>query len=173
MSQRSPVQRFIHELRRRHVPQTAAIYLVAGWAAIQFADVVAPNLGWPQGVVTAVIIAAAVGFPAVLVLAWFFDLGPEGIHRTGDEPARTGPGSPSAPGTAAAGGRSGAPWVAAVAILVVAIGSAVAMALLLSGNGGEEAPRHRLRLRPVRRAAHRRARRQANVRRSSDPPRPT
>lgn len=69
MTQSSPFQRFVHELRRRHVPQTAAVYLVAAWAAIQFADVVVPNLeGLPQWVVTAVIVAAGVGFPVILIM---------------------------------------------------------------------------------------------------------
>ncbi len=139
MGQRSPVQQFIQELRRRHVPQTAAVYLVAAWAAIQFADVVAPNLGWPQSVVTAVIIAAAVGFPAVLVLAWVFELGPGGIHRqTDEEPAPSGPGEPTGSAPAAAGGGSGPTWIAAVAVLLVAIGSGVGVALLLSNGGPPE-----------------------------------
>lgn len=140
MSQRSPFQRFIHELRRRHVPQTAAVYLVAAWAAIQFADVVAPNLGWPQGVVTAVIIAAAVGFPAVLVLAWVFELGPDGIHRTDDETpgaGMAGGARPAMPSDARTRGHGSEPWVAAMAVLVVAIGSAVGVTLLLNGGGSE------------------------------------
>lgn len=57
---RSPFQRVISELRRRHVPQTAAVYLAAAWAAIEFADAVVPNLNGPQWVVTAVIVAALV-----------------------------------------------------------------------------------------------------------------
>lgn len=70
MSQSSPFQRFVQELRRRHVPQTAAVYLVSAWAAIQFADAVVPNLeGLPQWVVTAVIVAAGVGFPVILIMA--------------------------------------------------------------------------------------------------------
>ncbi|HUG39651.1 MAG TPA: hypothetical protein VMM12_04165 [Longimicrobiales bacterium] len=132
MSQASPFQRFARELRRRHVPQTAAVYLVAAWAAIQFADVVVPNLNGPQWVVTAVIVAAGVGFPVVLALAWVFEWGPEGIHRTGAE---------ESPG--AARSRAGTPMIAAVAVLVVGIGSALAVAALLpdgdAGDGGEDA----------------------------------
>jgi hypothetical protein len=125
MSERSPFQRFLHELRRRHVPQTAAVYLVAGWAAIQFADVVVPNLNGPQWIVTAVIVATLVGLPIVLVLAWVFDWGPEGLHRTGPEEVES-----------AGGVQPGTPWLPAMAVLVVAIGSAVAAAALISGGGG-------------------------------------
>lgn len=132
MTQRSAFQRFLHELRRRHVPQTAAVYLVAGWAAIQFADVVVPNLNGPQWIVTAVIVAALVGLPIVLVLAWIFDWGPEGLHRTGPEAQETAQ-------ETASGIRPGTPWIPAVAVLVVAIASAVgAAAILASAGGGED-----------------------------------
>ena len=128
------------ELRRRHVPQTVAVYAVAAWAAIQFADVVVPNLGWPQWVVTATIIAAGVGLPVVLALAWFLEWGPEGVHRT-----------PTAPEAAPGGGRgtpveprsSYAPWAVAVGVLAVGISVTLIVAALRSGGdaglaGGEE-----------------------------------
>ena len=108
------------------MPQTAAVYLVAGWAAIEFSDVVVPNLNGPQWIVTAVIVATLVGLPIVLVLAWVFDWGPEGLHRTGPEEIESG-----------AGTRPGTPWLPAIAVLVVAIGSAVAAAALLTGAGDD------------------------------------
>lgn len=122
MSERSGFQRFVSELRRRHVPQTAAIYLVAAWAAIEFSDVAAPNLNWPEWVVPAVIIAAGVGLPVVLILAWFFDWTVEGVHRTEGATAGT-------PGRGA-----GSPWLAVMAVLVVGIGSALGVAALLAGE---------------------------------------
>lgn len=149
---RSPIQRFISELRRRHVPQTAAIYLVAAWAAIEFADVVVPNLNGPQWVVTAVIVAALVGLPVMLVVAWVFEWGPEGIHRTGPEETGEawsppeGPGSGVGTGRYTTGGGPGTtrpqPWLAAVAVLVVGIASAVAVTFVLgrTGSGDSRAP---------------------------------
>lgn len=139
----SPFQRFLAELRRRHVPQTVAVYAVAAWAAIQFADVVVPNLGWPQGVVTAVIIAAGVGFPIVVALAWFLEWGPEGIHRTPDEAETEGAGAGAAgPAGAARPGRgrpveprsSYAPWMAAVGVLSVGIAAALVVVALSDGG---------------------------------------
>lgn len=129
MSEQGAIQRFVKELRRRHVPQTAAVYLVAAWAAIEFADVVVPNLGGPQWVVTAVIVAALVGFPVTLVMAWVFDWGPEGLQRTGTEE-----GSAQRVGGRAQTGVS--PWFAAVAVLVVGIGTAVAVVLVLDRADG-------------------------------------
>ncbi len=158
MTDRSPIHRFLAELRRRHVPQTVAVYLVAAWAAIQFADVVVPNLNGPQWIITAVIVAAGVGLPVALVLAWIFDWGPDGVHRTDDRPGAPpespeslGPGvgthaeSPSAAAGAAAstGGTtrsSTAPWLLAVAVLVVGIGSALAVAALLAGGSDDGDP---------------------------------
>jgi len=120
---------------------------VAAWAAIQFADVVVPNLNGPQWIITAVIVAAAVGLPAVLVLAWIFDWRPDGVHRTADQPRVEGDGIERG-GVSAAGRASEAaidpearahtaPWVVAVAVLVVGIGSAIVVAALLVGGGGE------------------------------------
>ena len=140
MTPTSPFQRFMAELRRRHVPQTVAVYAVAAWAAIQFADVVVPNVGWPQWVVTATIIAAGVGLPVVLALAWFLEWGPEGVHRTPDAPAEApegGRGRPVEPRS------SYAPWAVAVGVLAVGISATLIIAALRSdgdpgAQGGEE-----------------------------------
>lgn len=143
MTQRSSFQRFIGELRRRRVGRTAAVYLVAAWAAIEFADVVVPNLNGPSWVVTAVIVASGVGLPVVLVLAWIFDWGPEGLHRTPDappsptDPERAGVGTTGV-ATDSGGRGATAPWMAAVAVLVVAIASGVAVAALLESSGDGE-----------------------------------
>lgn len=121
------------------MPQTAAVYAVAAWAAIQFADVIVPNLGWPQWVVTAVIIASGLGFPVVLVLAWFLEWGPEGIHRTdAPEPDPTG-----APATGdgharrpAREGPSRTAWMATISVLAVGILAAVIVVLAVGGPDG-------------------------------------
>lgn len=144
MSDRSAFHRFLAELRRRHVPQTVAIYLVAAWAAIEFADVVVPNLDGPQWVITAVIVAAGVGLPVVLVLAWLFDWSPGGLHRTPDEPGTAGSGDTAGGGPTGPGAPSSAtptaPWVVALAVLAVGIGSALVVAALVSGGGEELGP---------------------------------
>ena len=150
---RSPFQRFVTELRRRRVPQTAAIYLVAAWAAIEFADVVVPNLNGPQWIVTAVIVAALVGFPVLLVLAWIFEWGPDGLHRTDDGAVERMEAPPSydpetgemKPAPGRGGSRTGPPvrsqpWMAVLAVLVVGIGSAVGVAYVLRGGGGGDGP---------------------------------
>jgi TolB-like protein/Tfp pilus assembly protein PilF len=74
----------IGELRRRRVFRSVATYVVACWVVIEAADVIFPYLGVPESAVRAVILTAIVCFPLVLVLAWFFDITPEGIVRTPD-----------------------------------------------------------------------------------------
>jgi TolB-like protein/Flp pilus assembly protein TadD len=54
---------------------------------IQVADVVLPNLGAPAWLIQALIYASAVGFPVALILAWFYELTPEGIKTTADADA--------------------------------------------------------------------------------------
>lgn len=137
MTERSGFQRFLFELRRRHVPQTAAVYMVAAWAAIEFSDVVVPNLGWPESIITAVIVAAAIGLPVVLVLAWVFDWGEAGLERTPPaEEARAGAGSVG-PGGTPPRATSG-PWVTALSVLVVGVTSALAVAVVLDRADGDD-----------------------------------
>lgn len=77
---------FVSELRRRQVFRTAAWYGGVAWVAIEVADTVFPNFGLPQWSVRAVIVAAVLGMPVALVLAWSFDLTSSGPRRE-DGPA--------------------------------------------------------------------------------------
>ena len=62
------------------------MYAVAGWVLIQVATTVFPLLGAPEGFSRLVVILVIAGFPLAIVLAWVFDLTPEGIARTEDLP---------------------------------------------------------------------------------------
>ena len=70
------------ELRRRRVYRAAAMYAGGAFVLVQVAELFLPRLGLPDWVVTALAIAAVVGFPVAVVLAWAFDLTPEGVTRT-------------------------------------------------------------------------------------------
>ena len=72
-------QQFLTELRQRGVYRVAAIYSAGAWALLQVADILFPLLQLPYLTVTMVLTAAAAGFPVALVLAWFFDLTPQGV----------------------------------------------------------------------------------------------
>ncbi len=72
---------FIAELKRRHVLRVAIGYLAIGWVLIQVAATIAPQLRLPEWAPTLVTVLVGLGFPVALVLAWFFDITPQGIRR--------------------------------------------------------------------------------------------
>ncbi len=72
------------ELKRRNVLRVAAAYGVAAWLVIQVSDLVFPRLGLPDWSVTLVIVLALVGLPLALVLAWAYQLTPEGVKPDAD-----------------------------------------------------------------------------------------
>lgn len=73
---------FLEELRRRRVLRVVAAYAVFAFGALQGADVVVNALGLPRGWMTALVVLVFAGFPVTAVLAWVFDLTPEGVVRT-------------------------------------------------------------------------------------------
>lgn len=72
---------FFDELRRRNVIRIAGLYLVGAWLAVQVVSTVLPAFDFPGWVLRAAIILLAVGFVPALVLAWVFELTPEGLKR--------------------------------------------------------------------------------------------
>ncbi len=72
---------FLGEIKRRKVFQVAAVYAVVAWLIIQIIDVVTDPLSLPGWLDTVVIVLLAVGFPIAVILAWAFDLTPEGVMR--------------------------------------------------------------------------------------------
>ena len=73
---------FFAELRTRKVYRVAATYAVAGWAVIQFGDIVFPVWDLPAWTLRLVISLVLAGFPIALIFAWVFDFTPEGIRAT-------------------------------------------------------------------------------------------
>ncbi len=76
--------KFFAELKRRNVYKVAVAYAIVGWLLVQVATQVFPFLEIPNWVVRLVIALVAVGFPIALVIAWAFELTPEGLKRTED-----------------------------------------------------------------------------------------
>jgi len=72
------------ELRRRSVLQVGGIYLVVAWLVIQVSTATFPVLLLPAWALRAVVMAAILGFPVAVVLAWAFEITPEGVRRTRD-----------------------------------------------------------------------------------------
>jgi TolB-like protein/Flp pilus assembly protein TadD len=78
------LKKFFAELKRRNVYKVAVAYAIVGWLLVQIATQVFPFLEIPTWVVRLVIVLVAAGFPIALVIAWAFELTPEGIKRTED-----------------------------------------------------------------------------------------
>src|SRR6266550_8132503 len=78
---------FFGELRRRNVYKVAVAYAVVGWLLIQVATQVFPFLEIPNWAVRLVVLLLIIGFPIALIIAWAFELTPEGIRRTEDADA--------------------------------------------------------------------------------------
>jgi len=70
------------ELKRRKVFRVAIAYVIGAWVFVQAADLVADNFNAPDRVMQMIITLLVVGLPVSLVLAWVFDLTPEGVIRT-------------------------------------------------------------------------------------------
>jgi serine/threonine-protein kinase len=75
---------FLGELKRRHVYRVAIAYAVVAWLLIQIATQVFPFFEIPNWVVRLVVLAVALGFPVALIIAWAFELTPQGIKRAAD-----------------------------------------------------------------------------------------
>src|ERR1700736_4443490 len=73
---------FFSELKRRNVYKVAVAYAVVGWLSVQVATQVFPFFEIPNWTVRLVVLLIIVGFPIALVIAWAFELTPEGLKRT-------------------------------------------------------------------------------------------
>jgi TolB-like protein/Flp pilus assembly protein TadD len=113
------------ELKRRNVYKVAVAYAVVAWLLMQIASQIFPFFEIPNWVVRLVVLLLVIGFPIALIIAWAFEVTPEGIKRT--EAAD------------AAGQRSrGSAW-----IYVVLIGAALSVGLFFVGRytAGHATPR--------------------------------
>src|SRR5438067_4200140 len=75
---------FFAELKRRNVYKVALAYAVVGWLVIQIASTILPTFHVPEWIVQTLIVIIALGFPIALVIAWAFEMTPEGLKRTED-----------------------------------------------------------------------------------------
>jgi serine/threonine-protein kinase len=78
------VHNFFSELKRRNVYKVAVAYAIVSWVLVQIATQVFPFLEIPNWVIRLVIALVVIGFPIALVIAWAFELTPEGLKRTED-----------------------------------------------------------------------------------------
>ncbi len=72
------------ELRRRNVVKVAVAYAIVGWLLVEVASVVLPTFKAPEWIMQVFTFLVIVGFPLALILAWAFELTPEGIKLEKD-----------------------------------------------------------------------------------------
>jgi serine/threonine-protein kinase len=107
---------FFGELKRRNVYKVAVAYAVVAWLLMQIASQIFPFFEIPNWAVRLVVLLLIIGFPIALIIAWAFEVTPEGIKRT--EAAD------------AAGQRSrGGAW-----IYIILIGAALSVGLFFVGR---------------------------------------
>src|SRR5436853_4741638 len=72
---------FFAELKRRNVYKVAIAYGVVAWLLMQVASQIFPFFEIPNWAVRLVVLLLVIGFPVAVILAWAFELTPEGIKR--------------------------------------------------------------------------------------------
>src|ERR1700730_143917 len=112
------LRNFFAELKRRNVYKVAVAYIVAGWALSQGIAQVFPVFDIPNWAIRLIVLLIILGLPIAIVLAWMFEITPQGIRRT--ETADTMPSVP---------GQKKHAW-----IYVVVIGAAISIALFFLGR---------------------------------------
>ncbi len=78
------IPNFFAELKRRNVYKVAIAYAVVAWLLLQAASILFPTFEAPPWTMKVFVAVIALGFPIAVVLAWAFELTPEGIKRAED-----------------------------------------------------------------------------------------
>jgi TolB-like protein/Flp pilus assembly protein TadD len=83
------LKKYIAELKRRKVFKPALTYLIVAWLIAQVFSVVFPAFNAPFYFMKTLIIVLIIGFPLNLILAWIYELTPQGIKKTKNMEAET------------------------------------------------------------------------------------
>src|SRR5207247_1730596 len=78
------LRNFFAELKRRNVYKVGIAYAVVAWLLMQVASQIFPFFEIPNWAVRLVVLLLVIGFPVAVILAWAFELTPEGIKRAED-----------------------------------------------------------------------------------------
>ena len=119
------IDNFFGELKRRNVYKVAVAYAVVGWLLVQVTTQVFPIFEIPNWASRLIVLAIIIGFPIALVIAWAFELTPEGLKRTEDVDL------------ASQAHRKSHTWV-----YVVMVGALLSLGLFFAGRSDRAGPRH-------------------------------
>ena len=76
------LSQFWQELKRRRVVHVITVYASASFVIIELVNNLSEPLGLSSKLATIVVVVMAIGFPLAVILAWIYDLTPEGIEKT-------------------------------------------------------------------------------------------
>ncbi|MCK5400212.1 MAG: hypothetical protein KAJ28_01135, partial [Flavobacteriaceae bacterium] len=76
------LKKFFSELKRRNVYKVAITYVIVAWLILQIGSVVFETIKTPDWVMQVLLFFIVVGFPIALILAWAFEMSPQGMIRT-------------------------------------------------------------------------------------------
>ncbi len=76
-----PVKSFFQQLKDRKVIRVGIAYVVVGWIMMQVGEVTFEALTLPPWALTLLVVSVLLGFPIALVLAWAFEVTPQGIQK--------------------------------------------------------------------------------------------
>lgn len=123
------MREFFQELKRRHVYKVAVTYAVVAFVTLQAAALVFPATTL-AGVYDVLVLVAFIGFPLAVVLAWAFEVTPEGVRRAPPVPAgdeatdATGAEDTGGDGRPRGGEGTSLAWAWALGLAVLVAGSA-------------------------------------------------
>ena len=78
---------FYSELKRRNVVKVGIAYAITGWVVVEIAAVLLPIFSAPQWILQVFTLLIILGAPFALIIAWAFELTPDGLMKTADVPA--------------------------------------------------------------------------------------
>ena len=83
-----PLFKFLDELKRRNVGRVAILYIVVSYVVLEVFEMFFHLLEMPPWTGRAAVLIAVLGFPVALLIAWAYEITPEGLKPTDDVPAK-------------------------------------------------------------------------------------
>lgn len=76
------LSRFWQELKRRNVHRSLAVYAGSAFIILEAATIIFPRWGFPDWTIDLVIYLLILGAIINIIVAWIFDITPQGVHKT-------------------------------------------------------------------------------------------
>jgi len=76
-----PIKSFWDQLKKRKVIRVGIAYVIVGWIVMQVGEVTFEALTLPSWALTLLVVSVLLGLPIALVLAWAYEVTPEGVRK--------------------------------------------------------------------------------------------